>query len=273
VFIIPTLELNFILPAIPIINKWNKVNKSIFPKINCTAIVTFNGKLDSTLGLPKITEFIRDLTYLNTISLGLIVGLILGDAYLKKGINSTNVRIGFKQSIINFPFMWATYIGLAHYCNSLPRFEWAYLKSTGLRYGQLVLETRSYPVMNILYTLFIEDGKKIIREELYFYLSPIALAYWIMSYGVSQQYGLLICTDNFSVPDVVRLINILKIRYDLNCSIHYTKNKPRIYIKADSMNKLRILVGPHIIPFSNYKLRKGKRNVNIYYISFLKLGN
>jgi len=78
--------------------------------------------------------------------------------------------------------------------------------------------------MNILYTLFIEDGKKIIREELYFYLSPIALAYWIMydGYSVSQQYGLLICTDNFSVLDVVRLINILKIRYDLNCSIHYS---------------------------------------------------
>jgi hypothetical protein len=29
------------------------------------------------------------------------------------------------------------------------------------------------------------------------------------------------------------------------------------------MNKLRILVGPHIIQFFNYKLRKGKRNVNI----------
>jgi len=29
--------------------------------------------------------------------------------------------------------MWETYIALAHYCNSLPRFEWAYLKSTGLR--------------------------------------------------------------------------------------------------------------------------------------------
>jgi len=99
------MELNFILPTITMINKWNKVNKSIFPKTNCTAIVTFNGKLDSTLGLPRITKFIRDLTYLNTISLGLLIGLILGDAYFKKGINSTNVRIGFKQSIINFPFM------------------------------------------------------------------------------------------------------------------------------------------------------------------------
>ena len=184
------MVLNLLLPAIPIINKWNLVNKSIFPITNCTAIVPFNGKLNSTLGLPKITKFIRDLTYLNTISLDLLIGLILGDAYIKKGNNSVNIRIGFQQSIINFPFMWAVYIGLAHYCSSLPRFDVAYLKSTGLNYGQLILETRSYPVMNILYTLFIEDGKKTIREELFFYLSPVALAYWIMSDGVSQQYGL-----------------------------------------------------------------------------------
>ena len=48
---------------------------------NCTAIVPFNGKLDSTLGLPKITKFIRDLTYLNTQSLDVLIGILLGDAY------------------------------------------------------------------------------------------------------------------------------------------------------------------------------------------------
>ena len=89
-----------------------------------------------------------------------------------------------------------------------------------------------------------------------------ALAYWIMSDGVSNQYGLTICTDCFTIKDVVILINFLKIRYDLNCSIHYLNNKPRIYIKADFMNKLRLLVGPYVIPFSQYKLHKGKRYAN-----------
>jgi len=112
--------------------------------------------------------------------------------------------------------------------------------------------------MNILYTLFIKDGKKIIKEDLFFYLSPIALAYWIMSDGVSTKYGLTICTDNYFVTEVVRLINILIIRYDLNCSIHYCKGLPRIYIKASSLNKLRTIISPHIIPFSIYKLQKGK---------------
>lgn len=77
-----------------------------------------------------------------------------------------------------------------------------------------------------------------------------------MSDGVSTKYGLIICTDNYSVPEVVRFINILIIRYDLNCSVHYCllKGLPRIYIKASSLNKLRTIIIPHIIPFSLYKL-------------------
>lgn len=97
--------MSYIIPAIPIINKWNKVNKSIYPNTNCTSIVLFNSKLDSTLGIPRITKFIRDLTYLNTRSLEILVGILLGDAYLKLDANNNNVRIAFKQSIINFPFM------------------------------------------------------------------------------------------------------------------------------------------------------------------------
>ena len=58
--------------------------------------------------------------------------------------------------------------------------------------------------------------KKEISPEMYNYLSPAALAFWIMSDGTSNQYGLTICTDSYSYPDVVRLLNILKIRYFLS---------------------------------------------------------
>jgi len=77
--------------------------------------------------------------------------------------------------------------------------------------------------------------------------------------GLSNQYGLTLCTDGFTVQDVVRLINILIIRYDLDCKLHFNNGKPRIYISAKSMEQLRELVRPYIIPFSSYKLKKGKR--------------
>ena len=56
------------------------------------------------LGLPKITKFIRDCTYIPDYLLGVIVGIVLGDASLTYQVPNGNPRIGFKQSIINFPF-------------------------------------------------------------------------------------------------------------------------------------------------------------------------
>jgi hypothetical protein len=64
---------------------------------------------------------------------------------------------------------------LSHYCASIPRLEYAKIK--GKKYGQLILETRTYPVLNILYKLFIDNDIKVIKYDMFHYLSPIALAY------------------------------------------------------------------------------------------------
>lgn len=212
--------------------------------------------------MPRLTKYIRDLTYINTLNLERLIGLILGDAYFKKG-NGVNVRIGFKQSIINFPFFWLVYTQLSHYCSTLPRLEMTKLNNNK-KYGLLTLETRYYPVLNLLYVLFIIDNRKGIRSELFHYISPVSLAYWIMSDGKSNQYGLTLCTESFTLKENIILMNILMIKFNLNCNIHYANKKPRIYIKANSMNKLRLIVAPHMIPFSNYKLQKGRRKDYIY---------
>jgi hypothetical protein len=207
-------------------------------------------------------KFIRDCTYLDRQSLGVFIGILLGDANFNGRRGTRNIRISFKQSIINFPYMWQVFTMLSHYCSSVPRFECSKLGDK--LHGRLVFETRHYPILNQLHDLFIINKVKVIKQDLFHYLTPLALAHWIMCDGVSNQYGLTLCTDGFTVQDVVRLINILIIRYDLNCKLHFYKNKPRIYISANSLTKLRELVGPHIIPFSSYNgcaRKKGKRPV------------
>jgi len=99
----------YILPPIPKIYKSNKVEVSLFPATYCTSIVLFNSKLCSTLGLPKLTKFIRDSTYLNTESLSVFVGILLGDACFNSSKANTNVIIKFKQSIINLPYMFEVF--------------------------------------------------------------------------------------------------------------------------------------------------------------------
>jgi len=64
-----------------------------------------------------------------------------------------------------------------------------------------------------------------------------------MGDGVGRSHGLILCTDSYSVEDVVRLINVLIIRYRLDCTLRFhTIDHPRIYIRAKSMPLLRSIV-------------------------------
>jgi hypothetical protein len=47
------------------------------------------------------------------------------------------------------------------------------------------------------------------------------------------------------------------------CHVHYItmQDYVRIYVRTESMPKLRAIVGPHMIPFSMYKLTGGRRPI------------
>jgi len=66
--------------------------------------------------------------------------------------------------------------------------------------------------------------------------------------------GLTLCTDCFSMQDVVLLMNVLLIKYNIFSSINKSKGLPRIYISRKEMVKLRKVVDDYIIPFSIYKI-------------------
>lgn len=54
-------------------------------------------------------------------------------------------------------------------------------------------------------------------------------------------------------------MNVLNIRYELNCVLRFhTPSQPRIHIKQNSMPKLRSIVGPYMCESMMYKLVGGK---------------
>jgi hypothetical protein len=98
--------------------------------------------------------------------------------------------------------------------------------------------------------MFYDNKVKVIPQNIYELLTPVALAHLIMGDGAVRSSGLIICTDSFTVPDVVRLMNVLIIRYRLECSLQYSTNRqPIIYIKQVSMPLLRSIVAPLFPPF------------------------
>jgi len=65
---------------------------------------------------------------------------------------------------------------------------------------------------------------------------------------------LILCTDFFTVPDVVRLMNVLMIKYNIECYLHYNAGLPRIYIPRREVSKVLAIVQPHMCSFFMYKL-------------------
>ena len=100
-----------------------------------------------------------------------------------------------------------------------------------------------------------------------------------MGDGVAKNSGLLICTDSFTIEDTVRLINVLIIKYNLNCNLSFSgakrgKEQYRIYIQQNSMLDLYNIVYPHMQTDMLYKLTsalKPKYNYNSIGIEVIDL--
>jgi hypothetical protein len=101
-----------------------------------------------------------------------------------------------------------------------------------------------------LHSLFYPKGVKVIPYNIYELLTPIALAHLIMGDGVGKPIGLALCTNSYSVQDVVRLMNVLMIRYRLDCTIHLKRQNQKveymINIRQNSMALLVKIVSPYM---------------------------
>ena len=85
-----------------------------------------------------------------------------------------------------------------------------------------------------------------------------------MKDGSVSRHGLLLCTNSYSVQDVVQLINVLIIRYRLECNLRLQKQNNqigyRIYIQQSSMASLLNIVSPYMYPSMLYKLKSALSN-------------
>lgn len=182
-----------------------------------------------------------------------IVGLLLSDGWLSRAsATNKNCRLGFAQSGAHSKYFWFVFFSLAHYCSSYPIVR----DRTRLGKQNISLQffTRSLTCITELYFLFYPKGVKIVPEDIYNMLTPVALAHMIMGDGGVQRHGLQLCTDSFTISDVVRLINVLILRYTLDCTLQMDRQYPRIYIKQVSIPLLRSIVISHMHPSMYYKL-------------------
>ena len=82
----------------------------------------------------------------------------------------------------------------------------------------------------------------------------MVLAHWIMGDGSKRAKGIVLCTDNFSLQEVVLLVNILILTFDINPTIQKEKNKFRIYINEQSLMRIKPFILPYFVDHFLYKI-------------------
>jgi len=76
----------------------------------------------------------------------------------------------------------------------------------------------------------------------------------IMDESNKYNNGFYLYTQCFTKIEIKLLVKILKVNFNLNCTINKAKN-PIINIRISSIDKLKFFISPYFHNFMLYKLR------------------
>lgn len=246
----------------------------LFPRANrkyikenntCKALVPFGSNLNSTVGLPNYGVIMQHMVVLPHYIHGVIVGLLLSDGWMQRQNPTGQARLAFKQSLAKFSYFMSVFMLLSHYCKSYPKLGFA--KLNGKTYPFLQFTSRSLYCFTQLFIEFssgsaggkVNSGGKLVKvvpDDIFNMLTIQGLAHWICGDGSNNDDGMRLYTNSFTIQDNVRLINVLIIKFDCKCTLHYSKGQSIISISAKSMRRLYPLLALHIVPEMLYKLPK-----------------
>lgn len=190
--------------------------------------------------------------------LEIIYGSLLGDASAEKRKGGKGTRILFYQEGSHNEYLLFLHRLIANlgYCNTnIPKLQ-TRISNNGKIKKIIRFSTWTYDQFNEIHKNWYINGKKVLPNDIDQFLSPLALAIWIMDDGGKIGKGLKLATNNFTLNEVKQLISILDFKYNIKSNIHKTGaiDKYNIYILSDSMPILVNLIKPYIIPSMKYKL-------------------
>lgn len=190
--------------------------------------------------------------------ISIIYGTLLGDSHAELRENGNGTRIGFYQEANHSEYLlWLhNKIALQGYCNpNTPVIQTRLAKGGKIR-NILRFHTFTYTSFNTIHTDWYINGVKHIPNNIAEFLTPLALAIWIMDDGARVGSGLKLCTNSFTFEDTTHLTLVLKDLYGIISSVQSAgfPNQYVIYIWSESMPIVRKLVKPYMVSSMLYKL-------------------
>jgi LAGLIDADG DNA endonuclease family len=127
-----------------------------------------------------------------------LVGNILGDAYMRRFSSKANVRVVFRQRSVNSSNLHHLYSLYKNFVSAPPSVSKFINKQTGKSRFNLSFSTLALPCFNDLYETFYLNNKKIIPKNIAEHITAVSLAYWIRDDGSFTRTGIKLHTNAFS---------------------------------------------------------------------------
>jgi hypothetical protein len=216
------------------------ISKKSIKKIqtNCKSIIPY-GSVNSAVPLVKpgrrLTKLEQEQFVLTQDLQSILVGLYLGDLYVRKSAGCVNPRLEFGQGTIHEDYLLHLYELFKDFCSSSPQIRNLPPHSkTRKVYSSIYFRTYSLPCFNELYNTFYFEGKKLIPSYIGDLLTPLSLAYWISDDGSfdKRDRALVLSTQSFTLAEVEVLVEVLTQKFGLKCTIN--KNNGGFIIRISS---------------------------------------
>lgn len=188
----------------------------------------------------------------------IIFGSLLGDAHAERRKGGVGTRISFYQESTHVTYLLWLHNQLASkgYCHENLPVITTRLGKKGVVRKIVRFHTWTYTSFNQIHDLWYIDNKKKVPECIGKYLTPLALAIWIMDDGAKVSKGLKLCTNSYTYSECLLLVRILYENFNLKATVQSAgvKNQYIIYIWKESIPVLRNIISPYIIPEMKYKI-------------------
>ena len=190
--------------------------------------------------------------------LSIIFGSLLGDAHAEKRTLGIGTRISFYQEETHLSYIYYLHniLSKAGYCNNKIPLTKKRLGVKGKVRKVVRFHTWTYTSFNWIQEIWYINNRKCVPYDIDKYLTPLALAVWIMDDGTKVGKGIKFCTNSFTYEECLRLVKVLYHNFNLKASVQSAgaDNQYIIYIWKQSMPDIRNIVNPFIIPEMKYKI-------------------
>ncbi len=189
-----------------------------------------------------------------------IIGSLLGDGTMRIGKGCINANFKVEHGLQQKELVEWKYQELQSLVHTGPRLSHRYNQQEEKYPKSWWFRTIRHPELTKIYSEFYtgeahRTGRKIIPGSIRTYLSPLALALWIMDDGNYSQKSINISTYSFSLREIELLQEVFIQNFGIVSKFYRDRDKGyRMRFNTKETVQLIKIIHPYIIPSMMYKI-------------------